>query len=557
LAGDRGKADLLVSGQRVVFVCLGIAVAAAAIWLLSLDSHLTFVADDWELLVKRQGWNPAVFLDPFHENIVVGPAVVYRLLLTVFGMGSVVPFFVVSIGLFLTSAVLLFVLLRRRVGDWPALVGTILVLFLGAAFEDLLWSFQVGYFAATAAGLGVLLALERDDERGDRVACALLAVSVAFSSLGLTFVVAAAVTIATGRRPRGKRVYVALLPLAVYVLWWAGWGHTAESNLSAHNIEHLPQFVFNAAAAGLISLLGLATGDGSEASQPHLIWGKLLLIPVIGAVGWRIYRERGVSRSLAIALGLAVFFWMSAGLVREEARLPTSSRYQYASAIFLLLVTAETLRGLRIPKLAVVAAAVVTGLALSGGISLMHREYSERWRPTGEYLRSTLAAVDLAGASAQPGFRVAFAPSPVVTARHYLLAADEYGSPAYSEAELESRSPAELEGADLTLAQALGLSLLPPARGSRTIGCQSLQASAGGETGLTLLHGGFTLANETEADVEVLLSRFAEGFPVSLGPVPPGTRTALTIPVDNSERPWNLGLSGEGPVQLCTTEQTQ
>lgn len=543
-----------MSPSRAAFAGLGVATIASAIWLFSLDSSLGFVADDWELLVKRSGWGPEYFLDPYHENIVVGPAIVYRLLLTVFGMGSPLPFYCVSIALFLASGVLLFLLLRRRVGDWAALIGAVLVLFLGAAFEDLLWAFQMGYFGSMVAGLGMLLALEREDERGDAIACALLVASLAFSSLGLTFVAGAAVEIATGRRPRARRAFVALLPFALYALWWAGWGHTAESNFSAENIANLPGFVYDAAAAGVVSLLGLATGDGSEPEQPHLIWGQLLLIPVLAGVGWRIYRERGLPRGLAIVLALGIFFWVSAALVQNADRLPTSSRYQYGSAIFLLLIGAEALRGLRIPRLAVGFAAAVTVFALSGGIPLAEREQEERWRPAGEGLRSALAAVDIAGASAEPGYRIAFAPTPVATAARYLDARAQYGTPAYTESELEARPEAEKENADLVLAQALGLALTEPAPGDRTIACEPLRASPEGETGVTLLHGGFSLENEAGADVEVLLGRFAAGLPVSFGALPAGVRTALPIPVDGSRRPWILGLKGEGPVRLCTTE---
>jgi len=545
---------LRISERRAALVGLAIATIVAAIWLLSLDSQLTFIADDWELLVKRQGWGADYFLDPYHENIVVGPAILYKLLLTTFGMGSALPYYCVSIGLFLASAVLLFLLLRRRVGDWPALIGAVLVLFLGAAFEDLLWAFQMGYFGSMVAGLGMLLALDREDERGDAIACALLVVSLAFSSLGLTFAVGAVVEIATGRRPRARRAYVAMAPFVLYALWWLGWGHTAESNFSPSNIAGLPEFVYNAAAAGIVSLLGLATGDGSEPDQPHLIWGQLLLIAALAGIGWRIYRERGLPRGLAIALALGIFFWASAALVQNADRLPTSSRYQYGSAIFLLLIAAETVRGLRVPRIAIGIAAAVAVFSLTGGIPLAEREFEERWRPTGEYLRSTLAAVDIAEPSAESGYRIAFAPTPVATAARYLDARADYGTPAYSESELGGRPEAEKEGVDLTLAQVLGLALTEPAPGDRTIACEPLEATAEGSVGVTLLHGGFTLANETSADVEVLLSRFAAGLPVSLGPLPAGVRTALTIPADGSERPWNLGLKGEGPVRLCTTE---
>ncbi|HET6998930.1 MAG TPA: hypothetical protein VFI03_10095 [Solirubrobacterales bacterium] len=552
--GEAGNGDGGLSAQRVVLVCLGIAVAASVIWLISLDSRLTFIADDWMLLVKRQGWGASYFLEPFHGSNIVGLAVVFKLLREVFGIGSATPYYVASILTFAGSAVLLFVYLKRRVGEWPALFAAVLILFLGAAFEDLLFAFQIGYFGSVAAGLGMLIALDREDDVGDRFACALLVLSLSLASVGLAFAAAALVDLAFGRRPRGRRVYVALLPIALYGLWWLGWGHDASSHVSVDNALEGPKFVFEAAAAGVTSLLGLATGDGSEPDQPHLIWGKLVLIAGLLLLGFRIVRDRGVSRGLAVALALGLAFWLAIALNHDSRRLPTSSRFQYPSAVFLLLIAGEMLRGVRIPRWAIVPAVVVTGLAVSGGISLIEREQSERWAPYADSLRSTLAAVEIAGASADPHFQLAFPPEIEASARAYFLATDQHGSPAFDEGELVERPTGEREGADLTLAQALGLSLVPPGKGDRIIACQQLQASAEGGTGITLLRGGFSFRNETGADVEVMLSRFAPGLPVSLGPLPPGETASLEVPRDNSPRPWNLGLVGEGPVQLCTTE---
>ena len=556
LALGQGALSLgsLARHKALPIFILAIAAVASAVLLISIDSHLTFIADDWMLLVKRQGWGAAYFLKPFHGNIVVAPALVYKIMRAIFGMGSATPYYVAAILTFVGSAVLLFVYLRRRVGDWLALCAAILILFLGAAFEDLLFAFQIGYFASVAAGLGMLIALDREDDHGDRLGCLLLVVSLAFSSVGLAFAVGALLDLAIGRRPRRRRAYVALLPIALYGLWWLGWGHTAQNHLSGHNLVGTPKYVFKAAAAGITSLLGLATGDGSEPSQPHLIWGKLILIVGILLLGWRIVRERKISRGLAVALAIGLAFWFAAGVNRDISRLPTSSRFQYPSAVFLLLIAAEMLRGLRVPRLVIVPAAVVTGLAIAGGISLMHREYSERWVPYADSLRSSLAAIQIAGSSANPHFQVVFPPDIEASTRAYFLASDKYGSPAFSEAELAARSQSERESADLTLAQALGLALHPPGGSGKTIACQTLQASAAGYTGVTLLHGGFTFANRSGGSVEVFLGRFAEGFPVSLGPLPTGVTTALMIPTDGSRRPWNLGLTGNGPVQLCTTE---
>ena len=67
-------------------------------------------------------------------------------------MDSARPFQVAAIATFLTSVALLYAWLRDRTGELAALGGAALVLFLGAAWEDLLWAFQIGYFGSMAAG---------------------------------------------------------------------------------------------------------------------------------------------------------------------------------------------------------------------------------------------------------------------------------------------------------------------------------------------------------------------------------------------------------------------
>jgi hypothetical protein len=535
------------------FLLLGVAVVAAGVKLLSLDSQLTFIADDWMLLVKRHGWSVDYFLHPFNGNVVAAPGLVYKLIREVFGMGSATPYYAAAIACFLASAVLLFVYIRRRVGDWPALLGAVLILFLGAAFEDLLFAFQIGYFASVATGLGALIALDREDDRGDRIACALVVVSLSFSSIGIAFVAGAVVDLALGRRPRARRSYVALVPIAVYALWWVGWGHLGHNHISVHNIVSAPRFVFDAAAAGIVSLLGLATGDGSEPSQPHLVWGQVLLVAGLILLGIRTARTGKVPRGLAVALAIGLAFWAVAALNRSVARLPTSSRYQYPSAVFILLIGAEMLRGLRVPRLATVAAAAITLAAVVGGVSLLDREHEERWVPYANSLRSSLAAVEIAGRSADPGFPVFFPPDIEAPARAYLTAVSAYGSPAFSEEQLRARPASERASADLTMAQALGLALVQPDPGQRILQCQTLRATADGHSGLTLLRGGFVLSNPGADGVEVRLSRFADEYSVGLGPLDAGVTASLQIPADRSSAPWNLGLFGDGPVQLCTT----
>ena len=189
------------------------------------------------------------------------------------GIDSAFPFQIVSTLVFLLSATLLFIYLRRRVGDWPALLGSALILFLGAAWIDLLWAFQIGFSGSIAAGLGALLALDRDDRVGDRIACALLVVSISFSELGVPFVAGALVSVLVGGRPRIRRLYIAVVPLAFYAIWWLGWGHTAESAFSLDNVLESPKCVFDASsqAHGLAARARDATHrQRGRAGWPHL-----------------------------------------------------------------------------------------------------------------------------------------------------------------------------------------------------------------------------------------------------------------------------------------------
>src|SRR5215203_2684393 len=236
LEPTRGEAEASRVDQRIgrspAVLCLGAAVACSGTYLLILQSHLTFWADDWTFLLDRRGFSVSVFLDPHNDHIALIPVSIYKALLALFGMDSAMPFAIVSTLVFLLSAVLLFVYMRRRVGDWLALLGSILILFLGAGWVDLLWSFQIGFSGAIAAGLGALLALDRDNRKGDMVACALLVVATSFSELGIPFAIGALVSVALGPSPRISRLYVPFVSFAFYGLWYLGWGHTAPDSAS-------------------------------------------------------------------------------------------------------------------------------------------------------------------------------------------------------------------------------------------------------------------------------------------------------------------------------------
>lgn len=535
----------------IVISLFALAVAAAATVLLTMARQLTFVSDDWVLLIGRKGWSTETLLAPFNEHLVLGPLLVYRLVLAVFGMGSAFPFFVASTLMFLLSCALLFVYLRSRVGDWLALLGAIVVLFLGAAYEDLLWPFQIGYFTSVAAGLGMLIALDRKDEKGDRIAYACLGVSMVFSGVGVAFAAGSVVDLFWSWRTRQRRMQLVLLPIALFAIWWLGWGHTAESHFSLDNVVHAPGWILDAAASGMTSLLGLATALNETPALPHLIWGRIVVIFALGLAAVQLGRGRRPSRELAVVVVIGLAFWVLAALNSTWARPPLASRYQYPSAVFILLIAAEAGRGIRPRTSMLVLATGMAAISVFSGVSLLSRAYSGEWRGTAQYTRAGLSGLELAGSPAASDYRYTFG-SVNTAASDYLSTVAAYGSPALPRAELLASSEIHREAADQALVQALGLHLRREYPRASARNCDRLRNGTNIRP-INVRHGQLTLSNNGKAPAELRVGRVADEARVYVGQIPPDARASLRLPQGSLYRPWHLDLATGGPITICRT----
>ncbi|HET8814572.1 MAG TPA: hypothetical protein VFM51_06415 [Solirubrobacterales bacterium] len=532
---------------------------ASAFLLLYLGSKLTFLLDDWEFLLYRRDFDADAILGPHGEHIVVAPVLIYKALLATVGMGSALPYRVVSTALFLLSAALLFVYLRRRVGDWPALAATAIVLFLGAAWEDLLWSFQMTYFGSVSAGLGALLALERGDRRGETVACLLLVVSVLFASLGVSFAIGAAVHVLL-LPERRRRLYVFLAPLAVYGLWWLGWGHTAESALSLDTVARTPLYLLNS----LANAVGSATGLTNPAIEVHerLLWARPVAIVLVLLAAWRLYRRDHVPHWFWVVLATAGSFWVLAGFNQIPGRGPEQSRYQYLDVVFLFMLAAELLRpelerGLRIGARALAAIAVVTLLSLASNIEQLHSAWEDNYRPISQLEKAGLGALDIAEGTVEPGFVLTEELVDTgfihVDAGSYFSARDEYGSPAYSEAEIAA-SPAFVRyAADKVLYGALRIELEPISRSAMpAAGCETVPTDGTSSPLLSLPRDGIAIEAGDEPIERFDLYRFATGSPpILFEGIAAGDARRLSIPADTATAPWKLRLWTSAPATAC------
>jgi hypothetical protein len=537
---------------------LGAALLASAVLLLALESNLTFFQDTWAFLMHRRGLSADAFLEPHNEHIVVVPVALEKLLVAVFGMGSARPEQVALTLTLLSTAALLFVYVRRRVGEWPALFAAVLLLFVGPAWQVLLWPFEIALAGSVLFGIAMLLALDRDDHRGDIAACAFLVVSVGFSSLGVAFIAGAAVDVLLRRRARGLgRVWVAAIPLLLYAAWWVGWGHTAESHLSPDNVLSSPLYSIEGFAASLGALLGLSTTDVE--GYGGVRWGWPVLAVLVVLLGYRLLRGWRPSPRVWPAAAAAAVFWLLAAANYIPSREAYSSRYMYAGTAFVLLIAADLLRGVRFGRTALIVGGVVTIAAVASNLAPL-REGKDWLREQTVLTRSDLGAIEIAQRTIEPTFvlapEVAGTASLIdVEAANYLSIAHEDGSPAYTPGELAVAPATGRRQADIVLSQALPLSTNTLiGTDSRATGrCRVVAGGDGGAPPEVRVPPGVTGIEVAPGKPAAFsLRRFASGeYPVPTEGAPGNSTTFLRVPRDRSAQPWYLHVEASQPVRVC------
>jgi hypothetical protein len=536
---------------------LGLALLAAAALLLSYGHGLTWFQDSWEFLMNRRALTADALFTPHNEHIVLLPVLLTQLSLRIFGMDSMLPEQVLLTALLMGTAALVFVYVRRRVGPWPALMAALLLALLGPAWQDLLWPFQVGFAGSALTGVAMLLVLEQEERSWDAGACALLVLSIAFSSLGLAFAVAASVAVAQQRRGLGwRRAYIVGVPLALYALWYLGWGHEAETHLSLHNVLVSPRYVAEGLAASVGSLLALATIFGEAVGRSS--WGYVALAVLVALAIYARFRGRRFSPGLWPVLAAAATFWFLAGFNTIPGREAWSSRYLYVGALFVLLIGAELLKGVRFSRGALLAGGAVTLVAV--GFNLVPlREGRDFFKGQTVLTRADLGAIEIAAGSVDPAFTL---PPGIagtsflneIEAGEYLTAVREYGSPAYTAGELADAPEAGRRQADLVLANALPVSIEADAADAAAVSGDCVEVPGGGPGAppVSLRPGVTTVEFAPGGPGTIRLRRFARSaYPLVSEGIAAGSTTRLDVPRDRSARPWQLQAEAAQGATVC------
>jgi hypothetical protein len=572
----RSAADALRE-PRVAWAVLGAAMLCSAGLILYASHGQGFAIDElfyYARVASVKGqlhhyspFSPEYVLAPFNGHLPLGGRFVYELVFATIGAHYTV-FVLINIASLWAVAALVFELARRRVGNAAALAPCIVLLFLGFAREQLLWPLDFNTAASLAAGLGAVLAIQREDRRGDAVACALLVLSVAMIELGLAFTLGIALWLVISQgRPRGawdpawlrdvlRRAWIVAIPVVLYAAWYVWARKFGQSETHSGNLHLIPETFMHGAAAAMGSLTGTNPIVAGTYIGSVTWFGRALAVAAGVALLVRIW-GRSLPRTIWIWLLVLGVYWL---LLAVAARPAEGSRYILVAAVLIVLVAADTTRR-RLPDPVAIALLVLAAVALPANIVQLTKDRGGDTLHHDPPVSGTeFAMLELARAHVDPEYVVTADPRVAevggglyigIPAGAYLDAAAHNGSIAHSLSQVRESSPELRLIADASLIGALGIEAKASAAPRGGARCRTLAVAPGAESATVPVRPGTTfLRPQSDEKTGLWLARFADPRGVGIDYMPPHAWTKLTIPADEAPDPWRVTV--DHSVTACT-----
>lgn len=541
---------------------LAVAMAASATWLLLAGDGNTLHGDElfyFAHFVDKGGGVVQVdgleyLFAPHNGHLVILGRLFYELLFGLFGT-DYFWFRVAEVAGVLACSGLFFVLAWRRTSPAIALVFTLSLLTLGYANEVLMWPFDLHTLYSAALGLGAFLALEREDRRGDVLACVLLVLSVAMLEVGVAFAVGAAVSILL-RDDRSRRIWIVVAPILLYFVWWLWARKFDQSDILLSNVRLIPLVSANALIAVVGSVTGLNPTAG--ASPPEVT--SITPAPAVAAgfaVAGLVYRVRrgNVPPTLWMFLATAIAYWVTMAM---GGRAPDGTRYLYIGTLLVLLVAVDAIRGIRFSPLATLGFFAVFLFALPANVQKLNDGRGPELK-SARVLASEFAMLDLARGQVAADYMPSVDPKVedaggyqgiALPAGDYFRGEDRNGSLGMPLSQLRSEELEIRKIADASLAGALDLELQTATAPADRSKCSSVNSGTAASAAYFELPRGGVLLGSPGAAVPIGISRFTRAETgVRLGQLPAGGWAVLRIPADAEPDPW-LALAS-APVYAC------
>ena len=571
--GSGAGFEWLKSRQAPV-VALAVISALASVWFLVLSDGEYFFSDEW----SRFSLYPSLPIDwRFHGlngHLVFLQVLLYQGLLEIFGGDSYLPFRLLCLMLQLSAVWLLFIYLRPRVSGWLIVVCVSPLLFLGSAWVVTASAYGTLILTPIVLGLAALILLDRDERLLDLLVSSLLVLAVLAHSGSLPFLVGAAVLLSLGASRRLSRLWVVAPAALLYSAWfvWSRWFSPAidffGDPVTMGNVRYLPAALVEVPSAALASVSGTFYRlDESGALDFRIAPGYVLL--VLSLIGlWMIWRRQRDVLSVRVLVPLSMLLAFAALIgfgMSDPSRQPTSPRYLYFTAMCVIWIFCEVSPVIRwrLWKYGVLTLVIVCGLLANASI---YGKAASSLRDAGNRSRAAVTALVIAGPAAVPQVRTSEIVSNGTSDgafSEWIVELDQrsigkFGTNALDPNEIEVAGRATRSIIDQILVATEQIGLRPPRGIQRPANCieAPIESSSDG-TDPIQVRPGQTLSIETRNGAEnptvVGVSRF-DSEPTALGSMFGRNAQEIYFPVDRSDRPWQVDISGVGPVRLCLSD---
>jgi hypothetical protein len=553
--------------------------------------HLGLHGDNYGFLLEHEGLSPHTLLQPYNENLAAFAVLLYRAIFAVVGLSTAVPYIAVNLFFMGACAVLAYVLARRELGPWIALIVPLVLVTLGPAAE-LSLAPEFTLYLALALWLGAILLIQRGQTRTDAIGCALLILGLGCHSIVVALLPATALALVlwTGWREALRRAWIVALPLVLYLAWYEVYQPRV-----ARSLVKVPGFIVNSFVATVGDLSGVGNASYGVGANSYAVPLAAALFAVVCARC--LYLRRVPQTTIYMGVGLLTVWiatglsvWIATGLSEGLTRVPEQSRYQFHNSLLLMLTLAPLTPRLRLtPRSGLTLLRIALLAAVVGAIVASNLGRYGGWENVYSFQESVanaqLAAVEVARpAIVDPGAVFSSRDEPGLywpfTPKAYFDAIDAHGSPVNVDRNLKLASREARAWADLALVRAegiavvaardrsgtvhprsaSGLPLQPAGAGCAVVPAGIASAAPAGTAGIASAgfevvapRGGLIIRPDAGPPVAVGAARFSSPpASVALSSVLGASEAVIRTNQDASSAPWRFELIAQQVVTVCS-----
>ena len=549
--------------DRKAWTGLGIGMFLSAVLALWLGRKASFTVDEysWISLIGENGLGD--LLEPYVGHLIVLPRLAYWLVLEVNGASSYAIFQVLALASLFLMVGLLFAWLAKRVPAWVALAPCLVILVFPVDHLHYLTGNGIVISLAIAFGLAALIAWERESRSGDIWAFLFLILGLLTYTVAAAFAVGLLVAALIERR--WGRVWVGLLPLALYGVWRlvavSGGAESVEGGPDWDNLLLLPAWSFQSLGAVLAALTGLGFDfydiAGGPATEQGRALGPALATAAVLGLGWWFWKGGRAGGAFWVTGAILLALFASQVLVwgTIDARDPGAPRYLLPGAVVVVMVAAAVLAGSKWGRVAFGGLWIVALSSVVISIGILANNTA--WFETVERgARAEITAIRLLEKSGKQPLSPEAQPRDRIRPEFSFETSSEYGNLGFALEELDLEPGWVGKRVDTFVAESLRLGMRPQPPGSGPPeGCRPAVGSrefVPYRTRVTIPSPGAVL--RASADLDLALGRFGPWPAVELGPIGEGDVRKLWLPFDGGRVEWYIQATPERTGTLADLE---